>query len=381
MRQKRLASFLIHYLLRGIFLVHIAFVTSAIAEPSGNLTIQLRQEHIGGALQVLLFDNAENFENFTAPIKTKRFPADGRKTLAITNVQAGEYALLVYHDENDNKQLDLNFIGIPKEPIGFSNEYRPRGSPTFRNARFTFAPGKTEPIKMDVVRPLGDRGRIGAGVVIITRGSPYPNATDNPFNLLPAIVYIGNRVQIHGPFVQIGLLGSGRTRLAGTISYRQATYEEHDSPILTGMRNRRATAMAGLRLQINTKAGINLSAGYQLDALNRIGGDEGRLTVARPIPWERFRFTPTISLNYMLPRLTRHDYGVSPTEATPERPAYRPGTALNPEIGFSVFAEITPNIMGALITSVEWFDKSIRQSPIVEDHYVVKGSSFVVYMF
>jgi len=330
---------------------------------------------------VLLFDSAENFEEFNAPIKAKRFPADGRKTLQIPNVQAGEYALLVYHDENNNKQLDRNFIGIPTEPIGFSNEYRPRGSPTFRNARFTFLPGETDPITMDLVRPLGDRGRIGAGVVMITRGSPYPNATDNPLNVLPAVLYIGNRVQIQGPFVQIGLLGSGRTRLAGTVSYRQATYEEQDSPILSGMQNRRATAMAGLRLQINTQAGINLSAGYQLDALDRIGGDEGRLTAARTIPWERFRFTPSISLNYMLPRLTRHDYGVSTKEATPERPAYRPGTALNPEIGFSIFAEITPNIMGALISSVEWFDRSIRQSPIVDDHYVIKGTSFVVYMF
>ncbi len=348
---------------------------------AGELKIELRREHVGGSLQVLLFDNAENFENFTSPLRSERFPADGQQQLRVQDVPTGEYALLVFHDENDNEQLDVNFIGIPREPIGFSNEYRPRGAPTFRNARFTFVPGETDPVEMDLVRPLGDRGRIGAGVVVITRGSPYAQATDNPLNIFPAVVYVGNRLQIQGPFLQLGLMGTGRTRLAGTIAYRQATYESDDSPILAGMRNRRATAMAGLSLQVNTIAGINLSTGYQMDALNRIGGGEGRVAISRSFPWERFRFNPSISVNYMLPRLARHDYGVTPAEATEERPVYRPGTALNPEVGLSVFAEITPNIMGAIISSVEWLDSSIRRSPIVEDHYVIKGTSFIVYMF
>ena len=354
---------------------------NATVATSGTLEIQLAREHTGGGLKILLFDSAENFENFSSPIRAERFPADGRKSLAIDNVPAGEYALLVYHDENDNRQLDVNFINIPREPIGFSNTYRPRGAPTFRNARFAFHPDKTEPIEMDLARPLGDRGRIGAGAVVITRGSPYAQSTDNPLNILPAVVYIGNRLQIQGPFAQIGLIGSGKTRLAGTVAYRQATFQESNSPVLTGMRNRRATAMAGLRVQHNTIGGINLSAGYQLDALDRIGGGEGRLGISRPIPWKKLRFSPSLSVNYMLPRLARHDYGVTPAEATAQRPAYRPGTAINPEVGFSILAEITPNIMGAAMSSVEWFDSSIRNSPIVDDHYVIKGMAFVVYMF
>lgn len=379
MKVHHLKSLLITLIL-GLISSHVrADQTNTTA--TGPLEIRLQREHVGGSLQVLLFDNADDFEDFTSPVKIKRFPADGRMVLEVEDVPAGEYALLVFHDENDNRQLDVNFIGIPREPVGFSNEYRPRGAPTFRNARFAFAPSETDPIKMDLARPLGDRGRIGAGAVVITRGSPYAQSTDNPLNILPAIVYIGNRVQIQGPFGQIGLIGSGRTRLAGTLAYRQATFEAGDSPVLTGMRNRRATAMAGMRLQINSFAGINISAGYQIDALDRIGGGEGRFAISRSIPWERFRFTPAIGLNYMLPRLARHDYGVTPGEATETRPTYRPGSAINPEVGFSIFAEITPNITGAAMSSVEWFDSSIRNSPIVDDHYVIKGMAFVVYMF
>lgn len=345
------------------------------------LQIELQQEHIGGSIQVLLFDDAESFEDFSSPARMERFPADGRQTITLDDIPAGEYALLVFHDENDNMQLDVNFIGIPSEPIGFSNEYRPRGAPTFRNARFDFEPGETDPIQMDLQRPLGDRGSIGVGAVVITRGSPYARTRDNPLNVFPAVVYLGNRLQILGPSLQLGLIGTGRRRLAGTIAYRQATFEADDSPVLDGMRNRRATAMAGLRAQTSLVYGINLAAEYNIDMLNRIGGAEGRISLSRSFPWERFRFNPSLTLNYIQPRLTRHDYGITPAEATDERPAYRPGTAWNPEVGFSIFAEITPNIMGSIISSVEWFDSSIRRSPIVDDHYVIKATSFVVYMF
>ena len=30
----------------------------------------------------------------------------------------GEYAISLFHDENENKELDTNFIGIPKEAFG-----------------------------------------------------------------------------------------------------------------------------------------------------------------------------------------------------------------------------------------------------------------------
>ena len=42
-------------------------------------------------------------------------------THTFANIENGKYAISVYHDENSNKKLDKNFIGIPKEDYGFSN--------------------------------------------------------------------------------------------------------------------------------------------------------------------------------------------------------------------------------------------------------------------
>jgi uncharacterized protein (DUF2141 family) len=53
------------------------------------------------------------------------------------NLPPGRYALAVYHDMNDNWKLDKNFVGYPKEPFGFSNNYRPVFSgPNFEDCAF-----------------------------------------------------------------------------------------------------------------------------------------------------------------------------------------------------------------------------------------------------
>ncbi len=351
------------------------------ATPAQGLRIQLAAPLQGGSIQVLLFNSAEGFEDFQAPVATHRIPATGQTSVTVPGIPAGEYALLLFHDENDNAQLDRNFIGIPSEPIGFSNAYRPRGAPTFQPARFQYSPDADQPVFMQVARPLGERGRIGAGIGILTRSSPYRQSNNNPYTVIPALVYIGNRVQITGPYAQAGMLGRGNTRLAATLSYRQAVYEASDSSFLTGMQDREDTAMLGLSLQVDTAAGFDLEASFQYDMLGRIDAGEASLSLARPFPWGRVRITPSIGLHWLQQDLAMHDYGVSSSEQTPERPAYRPDDAWNPEAGLGLFAEITPEITGAVFGSIEWLDSEIRNSPIVADSYVLQGTAFVVYMF
>lgn len=54
-----------------------------------------------------------------------------------SSIDAGNYAVLISHDINDNGKLDRNFIGIPNEPWGVSNNVRPsfRG-PKYPEAKF-----------------------------------------------------------------------------------------------------------------------------------------------------------------------------------------------------------------------------------------------------
>ncbi len=58
-------------------------------------------------------------------------------TVVTVDVPEGVWALQVYHDENDNEQVDRDLLGIPTEGIGFSNNAPFRfGPPSWADAQF-----------------------------------------------------------------------------------------------------------------------------------------------------------------------------------------------------------------------------------------------------
>jgi uncharacterized protein (DUF2141 family) len=62
----------------------------------------------------------------------------GRVRLDLADLEPGEYAVSVVHDENGNNTLDTNWVGMPKEGIGTSNNAKGRmGPPKYRDAKFT----------------------------------------------------------------------------------------------------------------------------------------------------------------------------------------------------------------------------------------------------
>ena len=61
---------------------------------------------------------------------------DGQEevTIVIENLAPGQYAVSVFHDENDNNQLDTGAFGMPLEPYGFSNNAKGKmGPPSFQD--------------------------------------------------------------------------------------------------------------------------------------------------------------------------------------------------------------------------------------------------------
>jgi len=57
----------------------------------------------------------------------------------VVELPLGEYAISVYHDQNNNGELDSNLLRIPKEDYGFSNDARKTfGPPDYEVAAFRF---------------------------------------------------------------------------------------------------------------------------------------------------------------------------------------------------------------------------------------------------
>jgi uncharacterized protein (DUF2141 family) len=58
---------------------------------------------------------------------TAEVPArPGAVVVVVRGVPPGRYAVQAFHDANSDQKVDQNFIGIPKEGIGFSNDAMPR---------------------------------------------------------------------------------------------------------------------------------------------------------------------------------------------------------------------------------------------------------------
>ena len=65
-------------------------------------------------------------------------------------LEPGVYAVAVSHDRNGNRKTDTNFLGIPKEDWGVSNNVRPSlRAPRFDEARFELEGSKTIEIEID----------------------------------------------------------------------------------------------------------------------------------------------------------------------------------------------------------------------------------------
>jgi len=73
---------------------------------------------------------------------------EGVSTATFANITPGVYAVSIFHDENDNNELDMNFMGIPKEDNGCSNNASGFfGPPKWKDAKFELK-DKTEIINI-----------------------------------------------------------------------------------------------------------------------------------------------------------------------------------------------------------------------------------------
>lgn len=117
----------------------IVFSTLSFFGQTASITIKvLGIEDAKGNMSLALYDKAEDFpgkENYVAndvvPVNTTSFE------YVFYSIANGVYAVAIIHDLDKNGELNKNWIGMPKEPFGFSNDAKGRmGPPDFEDASF-----------------------------------------------------------------------------------------------------------------------------------------------------------------------------------------------------------------------------------------------------
>jgi uncharacterized protein (DUF2141 family) len=124
--------------------IHIVLVTTAALSifttvQASNLTLTLDNiDAQQGQLMVAVYQNQDSYQTGTAPIASMMKPVTSTShSMIFTDLMPGEYAVKVLHDENGNNTLDSNFLGVPSEGYGFSNNGGGFGPASFDEAKFT----------------------------------------------------------------------------------------------------------------------------------------------------------------------------------------------------------------------------------------------------
>ena len=82
--------------------------------------------------------NKENFR--LKPLQAKStLVKDKKSTVVFTDVVPGEYAIVCYHDANENGKMDFQPSGMPMEDYGISNNPRSFGPPNYETAKFVIS--------------------------------------------------------------------------------------------------------------------------------------------------------------------------------------------------------------------------------------------------
>ena len=106
--------------------------------PTFNLTIKINGLNSNkGKVLIGLYNNKKLFlkQQFK---EGRAIILNQKANFLFTDIPKGEYAVSVLHDENNNNKMDTNFIGIPTEDYGCSNNASGfMGPPNYDDAKFT----------------------------------------------------------------------------------------------------------------------------------------------------------------------------------------------------------------------------------------------------
>ena len=137
-----------HFLKATLKTVTIALLSAVLTTHGAiadTLIVEVSNIKKAGEMHVAVYDNAEAFE---ADRGEKAGAAPGIVDGTIVMVEAGtstfeyelpagQYAVGIFHDVNLNNKMDNNFLGLPKEQYGFSNNARALfGPPSYEDAAF-----------------------------------------------------------------------------------------------------------------------------------------------------------------------------------------------------------------------------------------------------
>lgn len=115
------------------------------ADEGGTLNVTLKNvRDASGSVRAGLYREAATFRKEDKAIEVAQVPAvPGTVVVSFRNLPPGRYAIMAYHDENGDGQLNRRFGMFPTEGYGLSNNPQVSGPPAFEDSAFEVAAPET----------------------------------------------------------------------------------------------------------------------------------------------------------------------------------------------------------------------------------------------
>ncbi len=130
-----------------IFIMVFVLVSVVVFAQQNTLTVNITGvESIKGNIYVYLYNSGEGFPlEISKASEFKKIKLTKKSTTVyFKNLKAGTYAVSVYQDIDTNGKINQNFLGIPKEPVGVSNNVESfMGPPKYEDAKFSLNTNKS----------------------------------------------------------------------------------------------------------------------------------------------------------------------------------------------------------------------------------------------
>jgi uncharacterized protein (DUF2141 family) len=134
-------------------LLFILLLASGLQTQSQPKLVQLIHVEVNGLRndkgQVLcsLYSSAKGFpkSSVDAIAHARSDISHGHADCDFVDIDPGKYSVSVFHDENSNGKVDTNFVGMPREGVGASNNAKGHfGPPKFDDAAVRYAGGRLD---------------------------------------------------------------------------------------------------------------------------------------------------------------------------------------------------------------------------------------------
>ena len=126
--------------MRFIFLLLLLLFISADSPKTETFDLEIMVTNIKtleGSIEMGVFNTPKSFLRIGKEYKTYSQKVTNDTMIFLLNgYEKDNYAISLYHDVNSDHECNLGFLGIPKEPYGFSKNFRPKLSkPSFDDCK------------------------------------------------------------------------------------------------------------------------------------------------------------------------------------------------------------------------------------------------------